>query len=111
MKNFLRLISVLFLCGVLFNSAQGQNQQKIDSLLNLLKTAKEDTNKVIYLNDLGDEMVYSDPDTAIILGNQALSLAEKSGDKKASPILWDAWVIIILSKAIIPKRWIIYSML
>ena len=82
MKNFLRLISVLFLCGVLFNSAQGQNQQKIDSLLNLLKTAKEDTNKVIYLNDLSGEMVYSDPDTAIILGNQALSLAEKSGDKK-----------------------------
>ncbi len=77
MKSFLRIISVLFLCGGLFNFAQAQNQQKIDSLLNVFKTAKDDTSKVNYLNELGRELIYSNLDTAIILGNQALSLAEK----------------------------------
>ena len=82
MKKNLRLISLLFLCGVLFNSALAQNQQAIDSLLNVLKTAKEDTNKVNLLHNLGWELMYSNTDTAIILGNQALSLAEKSKWKK-----------------------------
>ena len=82
MKKNLRFISVLFLCGVLFNSALAQNQQAIDSLLNVLKTAKEDTNKVNLLHNLGWELMYSNTDTAIILGNQALALAEKSKWKK-----------------------------
>ncbi len=82
MKNFLRLISVLLLCGVLFNAAQAQKQQKIDSLLNLLKTSKEDTSKVMYLNNIGNEMMYSNPDSAILLGNKARTLAEKLKWKK-----------------------------
>ena len=94
MKNFLRLISVLLLCGVLFNVAQAQKQQKIDSLLNLLKTAKEDTNKVNHLYNLGRELMYSNPDTAMILGNQALSLSEKATSKKH---IADSYHIIALA--------------
>ncbi len=82
MKNILRLISGLFLCGVLFNSAQAQNQQKIDSLLNVLKTAKEDTGKVNQLNMLGWELMNSNPDTSTLLSTQALQLAEKKQWKK-----------------------------
>jgi len=82
MKNFLRLLFVLFLFGVLFNSAQAQNQQKIESLLNVLKTAKEDTSKVNHLNDLGKILMNNNPDTAIIIGEQALSLSKKLQWKK-----------------------------
>lgn len=82
MKYFLRLISLLFLCGVLFNSVQAQNQQKIDSLLNVLKTAKEDTNKVNRLNAIGWELMNINPDTSILLSTQALQLAEKNQWKK-----------------------------
>ncbi len=82
MKNFLCLISILFLFGVLFNSAQAQNQQKVDSLLNVLKTAKEDTNKVNQLNALGWELMNINPDTSTLLSTQALQLAEKKQWKK-----------------------------
>ena len=51
--------------------------EKIDSLLQVLKTAKEDTNKVNALNKLGAELKQSNPDTAIILSQQALQLSEK----------------------------------
>jgi len=48
---------------------------KIDSLSNLIKTAKEDTNKLKNLNAFGWEIMFQNPDTAIIIGKQALQLA------------------------------------
>ncbi len=59
-----------------------QNQNMVDSLLNDLKRAKEDTGKVNTLNALGDEMLYINPDTSIIFANQALTLSEKLKSKK-----------------------------
>ena len=50
---------------------------KTDSFISLIKKDKEDTNKVMHLNALGRELDYSNPDTAIIIGNQSLALAEK----------------------------------
>ena len=82
MKKILHLISVFFLGGVLFNSTQAQNRHKIDSLLYVLKTAKYDTSKVNLLNNLGLELMNSNPDTAIIFSNRALLLAKKSEWKK-----------------------------
>ncbi len=76
MKKFLRPVSVLFLCGVLFNSALAQ-QSITDSLQMLVKKDKEDTSKVNHLNMLGRKVMYSNPDTTIILCNQALALAKK----------------------------------
>ncbi len=63
-----------YLC---FLSAFYSQQRYIDSLTNLLRSGKEDTNRVNRLNDLGRELAFSDPDTSIILGKQALVLAEK----------------------------------
>jgi len=82
MKKKLRLISVLFLWGVLINAAHAQNQRNVDSLLNLLRISKDDTNKVHYLNDLVREFANANPDTGIVLGNQARSLAERLKWKK-----------------------------
>src|ERR1035437_9537346 len=70
-----KLFFFIFLSITCFTSF-AQNK-KTDSLLTLLKTDKQDTNKVIHLNALGWMFKQSSPDTAIILGNQALFLAEK----------------------------------
>ena len=72
MKKLL-LISTVFLY---LTVAHGQ-ENKVDSLLSRLKKDKEDTNKVNHLNALAWEYKYNNPDTAILLGNQALALAEK----------------------------------
>lgn len=48
-----------------------------DSLLLLLKTLPDDTNKVNVLNELGWTIKYNNPDTAVILSAQALSISEK----------------------------------
>ncbi len=40
-------------------------KNKIDSLQQILKTAKEDTNKVIILNKLGVKYIWNDPPKAI----------------------------------------------
>ncbi|HEX7414206.1 MAG TPA: tetratricopeptide repeat protein [Bacteroidia bacterium] len=76
MKKVLLVVAVVFAV-----SGFGQNK-KIDSLQALLKTDKQDTNKVKHLSDLGWILKQSNPDTAIILGNQALSIAEKTEWKK-----------------------------
>lgn len=49
----------------------------VDSLQNLLKTVPEDTNKINDLNYLGRELSTQNPDTSILLCNQALDLSKK----------------------------------
>ena len=49
----------------------------IDSLKILLKTDKQDTNKVNHLNTIASALMYNDPDTSIILNKQALLIAEE----------------------------------
>ena len=69
---FLLIFDFFILCPFSFSQ-----QTKVDSLLNILKTAKEDTNKVNTLNILGWELHLNKPDTSIILSNQALQMSEK----------------------------------
>jgi len=76
MKKNLRLISVLFLWGVVINAAHGQKKE-IDSLLTLVKKDKEDTNKVNHLNLLAWDLMNTNPDSAIFVGKQSLVLSEK----------------------------------
>ncbi len=57
-------------------------QKKIDSLLSLLKSDIEDTDKVNHLNALSSQLMYVNPDTSIVLSKQALLIAEKSEWKK-----------------------------
>lgn len=73
--------TVLFLLFIfLFSNifAQKQGQEKIDSLISKLKTAKEDTSKVNILNGLGREFRNNDPEKAITYSKEALSLARKN---------------------------------
>lgn len=77
-KIFLSLI--LFSCFV--KNVESQ-QQKIDSLLSLLKFSKEDTNRVNHLSNLCWEYLsIGSYDTAHHYGSTALSLAQKINFKK-----------------------------
>ena len=71
-KAWFFLISLYLIPGT--RDTSFAQQINIDSLLTLLKKDKEDTTKVNHLNDLGWEYKYKNPDTAIILGNQALEI-------------------------------------
>jgi len=82
MINSWKLIFAVFLSMSFFISTHAQNQKRIDSLLNVLESAKEDTAKVNILNALGSELRSNNPDTSILLATQALSLSEKVKSKK-----------------------------
>ncbi len=69
----MRLTALIILLTV---SLHSQNR-KADSLFRVLKTPKEDTNRVNRLNALAWELMYANPDTSILLSTQALLLAEK----------------------------------
>ena len=51
--------------------------QIIDSLKTALKSAKEDTNKVIMYDDVVWEYIYSEPENAIVYATKALELSQK----------------------------------
>ena len=64
------------------SQAQLQGQPLIDSLLSKLPEAKEDTNKVMLLNDLSLTYYSINPEEGLKFGKQALVLAEKLNWKK-----------------------------
>jgi tetratricopeptide (TPR) repeat protein len=70
--------SLLLLCffSPSFSSAQGQ-KRKIDSMERLLATQKEDTNRVLTLNQLAYSLYVVNPDTTIKLAEDAMTLALK----------------------------------
>ncbi len=67
-------ISITVLCIFAITLNYFAQQREIDSLQRLLKTDKEDTNKVFHLNELGWLLMNQNPDTAILLGKQALGI-------------------------------------
>jgi tetratricopeptide (TPR) repeat protein len=78
-----KLFLLLFLAIATFSSrAQRQGQPLIDSLTTQLSKAKEDTNKVMLLNDLGLAYYSINPDEGLKFAGQGLSLAEKLDWKK-----------------------------
>lgn len=77
MKKTLLIIPILLLHIAAFS----QNH-KIDSLITVLKSAKEDTNKVKLLSKLSNSLFMSAPDDAVNYARQSLSLAEKLDYKK-----------------------------
>jgi tetratricopeptide (TPR) repeat protein len=80
MKEKTKTIIVVFfaLCSL---TLFGQ-RNKTDSLLVLLKKDKEDTNKVNHLNNLSFALNSTNPDSTILLANQAIALAKKLYFKK-----------------------------
>jgi tetratricopeptide (TPR) repeat protein len=80
MKKILILLTFNFLFTGFVCYAQ---QKQIDSLKQVLKTAKEDTNKVKTLNTLCERLnMEGSFDTVLILAKQALQLAKKTNFKK-----------------------------
>jgi len=65
-----------------FSSAYAQNQAKIDSLNQVLKTTTQDTVKIKTLLEIGDQYEYPAPDTALIFYQKALKLAQKIKEQK-----------------------------
>ncbi len=80
----LNSIKVLFLVSALIIAqiGFGQDQPKIDSLFQVLRTSKQDTNKVLLLYNLSREFFNSDIDRAEKYSNRALFLSERLGYKK-----------------------------
>ena len=69
------LIYFIFVVTYILQQSFAQTS-KIDSLFKLLKTDKEDTNKVNHLNSLGQLKLNTKPDTAFLMYKQALAIAE-----------------------------------
>ena len=74
MKKYILLVFVIFRSVF---TVQAQSISLKDSLLQLLKSLPNDTNRVIVLNGLGFEFRHTKPDTTYILAQQALELAKK----------------------------------
>lgn len=90
---FLLLVSASFF-------ASAQDQPKIDSLFQELRTSKQDTNKVILLYDLSREFFNNDISRAEKYSNRALFLSEKLGYKKGIALSYNNLGIINYYKAI-----------
>lgn len=70
---FIYLLSTAY-CLLSAHYCFSQNS-KVDSLSLLLKKDIPDSNKVNHLNAIGWELMYTNPDTAIYLSNEALKIA------------------------------------
>jgi tetratricopeptide (TPR) repeat protein len=92
MKWFLLLASLL---TALASHAQKTAQARIDSLLNELPNAQEDTAKVNLLSDLSQSYLFINPDEQLKYAKLALELAQKLGDEihlaKAYNVLGNAY--------------------
>ncbi len=76
--RILRISRVVLLVTFVINSLLVTAQSaKTDSLLSVLKTAKEDTNKVKTLNALVNQYISSEPQKSFAYSQQALSLAQQ----------------------------------
>jgi tetratricopeptide (TPR) repeat protein/DNA-binding CsgD family transcriptional regulator len=77
------LLLALSHCLIFITCLSFGQENKIDSLLNILQTAKADTNKVNHLNKLsGEYTILSLYDSAIRSGNSALQLARQLNFEK-----------------------------
>ncbi len=74
-RIFLLLTAITLIAPYSFSQKKGQD--RIDSLLNRLPKAKEDTNKVVLLNDLCVTCYVINADEGIKYGHQALELSKK----------------------------------
>jgi two-component system, sensor histidine kinase PdtaS len=102
LNNVLKYIKLLSLIITLFlgQIAFGQDQPKIDSLFQVLRTSKQDTNKVLLLYNLSKEFFNSDIDRAEKYSNRALFLSERLGYKKGIAMSYNNLGIINYYKAV-----------
>jgi len=84
----------------LWQVSVGQDKPKIDSLFQVLRTSKQDSNKVLLLYNLSREFFNSDIDRAEKYSNRALFLSERLGYKKGIAMSYNNLGIINYYKAI-----------
>ena len=70
----------------LFAAVSFSQNHKADSLLTILKTAKEDTEKVNIYNNLHRELFRESPDKSLVFAQNALALSEKLNYKTGEAI-------------------------
>jgi tetratricopeptide (TPR) repeat protein len=72
----------LLLIFIVYFSASQAQSSRIDSLRNLLRTEKQDSNRVTLLWKLAEQYQFFKPDTTLQLAQQALLLARRIGFKE-----------------------------
>lgn len=80
--GFCFLMLVLLICETTVQYSRAQSNTTLDSLLNSLTQAKNDSNKVWLLFDIGEEIEKVHPQKAKSYYNQALALSKKIGYKR-----------------------------
>src|SRR5882724_7181583 len=78
----MKLKLLFIICGLFFFSAVRSQNRKVDSLVLLLKTQKEDTNRINTLIQLSRTVRKTDPARALNYIAEGLTLSEKLGVKK-----------------------------
>jgi len=81
-RRVLRTAAILLCLLSRTISVSAQSDRDADSLLQIIRTTKTDTTKIQALNNLAVHLMFSNADTAVILGHQAVQLAERTGIKK-----------------------------
>lgn len=93
----------LTFCAIIFGHYSYSQLLNVDSCLNVLKTAKEDTNKVILLDEIAWEISYSNLQKGIDYSNQSYELAKKLNYERLYPKICNTQAAIYTDMAEIAK--------
>jgi len=77
-----KIFALVIFLSTYLTLSHSQNQRELDSLLLLLKSAKEDTSQARILIDLSGYFAYSDPQKSFEYSTKALALSQKLNSKK-----------------------------
>ncbi len=92
----------LTFCTIIFGHYSYAQLMNIDSCLVILKTAKDDTNKVMLLDAIAWEISYSNLQKGIDYSNQAYSLAKKLNYERSYARIFNTQAAIYTDMAEIP---------
>ncbi len=98
--RILPLIATVLFFSSIASTSLAQDQPKIDSLFQLLRTSRQDTDKVLLLYELSREFFNSDIDRAEKYSNRALFLSERLDFKRGIALSYNNLGIINYYKAI-----------
>ena len=96
----IKRIALIGLLGLATSGLLAQDQAKIDSLFQVLRTSKQDTNKVILLYELSREFFNNDIVGSEKYANRALFVSQKLGFKRGIALSYSTLGIINYYKAI-----------
>ncbi len=96
-----KLLKLFLLLAVPFFA--GAQTRTIDSLKQALQMEKQDTSRVLLLNALSRAYMYSRPDTALVLAQQGLLLANKTGFARGEAQSLNGIAIVFLLTGNYPK--------